>query len=92
MVFNTQIYEVTDLAKAQQFMASVKELLEQEGGSDIRMFRNIDQPEQVIFTMWWTDAEACRSFPKKHEAEFAPMEAFVRSYESEKLWEDVTTW
>lgn len=92
MIFNTQVYEVIDLAKAQEFIASLIDLFAQEGGSDIRMFRNIDQPDKVIFTMWWTSAEACQSFPEKHGAEFAPMESFVKSYEPEQLWEEVTAW
>ena len=36
----------------------------------MHVYRNVENPNQVLATMWWWDsAESCRHWAKDHEAE-----------------------
>ena len=90
MIYNTQVFEFSDVGRAKEAWLSFRESLEAAGGSDIRVFRNVDNPNQVLATMWWTSAEACRSWGPEHETEvMSKLGDLTRSMEPELLWEEV---
>jgi heme-degrading monooxygenase HmoA len=63
---------------------------EAAGGSDIRIFRNVDKPNQVFTSMWWGTAEACRRWGTEHYEEvMKAAEGIVTSMEPEFLWEEI---
>jgi heme-degrading monooxygenase HmoA len=89
MIFNTEVFEFSDPEKAKEAWLSFRQSLEAAGGSDIRLFRNVENPNQVMGTMWWDKAESCRRWGQEHEKEV--MEALgtvTKSMEPEYLWEE----
>jgi hypothetical protein len=90
VIYNTQVFEFSDVEKAKENWLSFRESLEAAGGSDIRVFWNVDSPNQVLATMSWESAEACRSWGSAHEAEVMQQLGDVtRSMEPEFLWEEL---
>jgi heme-degrading monooxygenase HmoA len=89
VIYNTEVFEFSDVEQAKEKWLSFRESLEAAGGSDIRMFRNVDNPNQVLATMSWESAEACRGWGSAHEAEVMQQLGDVtRSMEPEFLWEE----
>jgi len=89
VIYNTEVFEFTDPEKAKEVWLTFKESLEAAGGSDIRVFRNVDNPNQVFATMWWTSAEACRAWGAEHTDEVMQrMGDITKAAESEQLWEE----
>jgi heme-degrading monooxygenase HmoA len=89
VIYNTEVFEFSDVERAKEEWLSFRESLEAAGGSDIRMFRNVDNPNQVLATMWWESAEACRRWGSEHESEaMQKLGDVTRSMEPEFLWEE----
>ena len=89
MIYNTEVFEFSDPERAKEAWLGFRESLEASGGSDIRLFRNVDKPNQVLATMWWDSAESCRRWGREHEKE--AMEALggvTQAMEPEFLWEE----
>jgi heme-degrading monooxygenase HmoA len=89
MIFNTEVFEFSDPERAKEAWLGFRASLEAAGGSDIRVFRNVDKPNQVLATMWWDSADSCRRWAREHEQE--AMEALggiTQSMEPEYLWEE----
>ena len=90
MIFNTQVFEVKDAQKAKEAWLTFRDSLEAGGGSDIKVFTNVDNPKQVIATMWWESAEACRKWGRDNEEEvMKAVGDVVTGSEPEALWEEV---
>jgi hypothetical protein len=60
--FNTEVFEVSDAGRFKEAMMKFQESLEGAGGSDVRVFRNVDKPNQVFTTMWWPSVKACHTW------------------------------
>jgi heme-degrading monooxygenase HmoA len=90
MIYNTQVFEVTDAEKAKEAWLTFRESLEAAGGSDIRVFKNVDKPNQVIATMWWESAEVCRKWgADNEEAVGKAVGELITGSQPEDLWEEV---
>ena len=90
MIYNTEVFEVLDVQRFKEAMESFRQSWEEAGGSDIRIFRNIDVPKQVFTSMWWESAEACRRWGAEHMAEvMEAAEGIVTSMDPEFLWEEI---
>jgi hypothetical protein len=46
--FNTEVFEVSDADAFKEAMMGFRESLEASGGSDVRVFRNVEKPNQVF--------------------------------------------
>lgn len=89
MIYNTEVFEFTDVDQAKEAWLTFRESLEAAGGSEIRLFRNVDSPNQVLTTMWWESAEACRRWGAEHETEaMEKLGGVTKSMEPEFLWEE----
>lgn len=89
MIYNTQVFEFSDADRAREAWLSFRESLEASGGSQIRLFRNVDKPNQVLATMWWESAEACRRWAREHESDaMEKLGDVTTSMEEEFLWEE----
>jgi heme-degrading monooxygenase HmoA len=90
VIYNTEVFEVSDVLRFKEAMESFRQSWEEAGGSDIRIFRNVDKPNQVFTSMWWETAEACRRWGAEHYEEvMKAAEGIVSSMEPEDLWEEV---
>jgi heme-degrading monooxygenase HmoA len=89
MIYNTEVFEFSDAEKAKEAWMSFRESLEGAGGSDMHVYRNVDNPNQVLATMWWDSAESCRRWAKEHETEaMDKLGSVTRSMEPEFLWQE----
>ena len=69
---------------------SFRESLEAAGGSDIRVFLNVEKPNQVFSTMWWPTVEDCHGWAAANGEEvMKASEGIVMSMEPEFLWEEI---
>lgn len=90
MIYNTEVFEVSDVQRFKEAMESFRQSWEKAGGSDIRIFRNVDKPNQAFTSMWWETAEACRRWGAEHMEEvMKAAEGIVTSMEPEFLWEEI---
>ena len=90
VIFNTEVFEFSDPERAKEAWLGFRESLEAAGGSDIRLFRNVDNPNQVLATMWWDKAESCRGWAREHGDEAMKVLGEVtKSMEPEFLWEEL---
>jgi heme-degrading monooxygenase HmoA len=90
VIYNTEVFEVSDAAKAKDAWLTFKESLEAAGGSDVRVYRNVDNPSQILATMWWDTAEHCRAWGAEHgEEAFAALGDNIKDAQPEQLWEEV---
>jgi heme-degrading monooxygenase HmoA len=90
VIYNTEVFEVSDVQRFKEAMEGFRQSWEEAGGSDIRIFRNADKPNQVFTSMWWETAEACRQWGAEHMEEvMKASEGIVTSMEPESLWEEI---
>ena len=89
MFFNTEVFEVSDADAFKEAMMGFRESLEASGGSDVRVFRNVEKPNQVFTTMWWPSVEACHQWAAENgEQVMKAAQGIVTSMEPEFLWEE----
>jgi hypothetical protein len=89
IIYNTEVFDVSDVAKFKQAVESLRASLTEAGATDVRLFRHVEQPNRVLATMWWPDAESCRKFARDNEQEFESVLApLMTSMQPEDLWED----
>ena len=89
MIYNTEVFEFSDPEKAKEAWLGFRESLEAAGGSDIRVFRNVENPNQVLATMWWDSPDSCRKWGADHTDEvMEAMGSVTESMEPEYLWEE----
>jgi heme-degrading monooxygenase HmoA len=90
VIYNTEIFEVSDLEGFKKAMESFLPSYKEAGGSDLHIFRNVDNPNQVFTAMWWESAEACRKWGSEHMEEVKKAaQGIVSSMEPEYLWEEI---
>jgi heme-degrading monooxygenase HmoA len=89
VIYNTEVFEFSDPEKAKEVWETFRESMEAAGGSDIHVYRNVDNPNQVLATMWWDTAEHCRAWGAEHTDEvMQAMGDITTSGEPEYLWEE----
>jgi hypothetical protein len=90
MIYNTEIFEVSDINEFRRAMERLRGALTEAGGTDLRIYRCVDDPTKVLAAMYWPDAESCRAFALDREAE---VESILRpaltSHQPEDLWEEI---
>jgi hypothetical protein len=90
MIYNTETFEVSDVARFKEAMDSLRAALTEAGGADVRLFQHVNEPNRVLASMWWPDAESCRAFAHNHEEEFrATVGPLISSHQPEDLWEQI---
>jgi heme-degrading monooxygenase HmoA len=88
--FNTEVFEVSDAERFKEVMMSFRESLEAAGGKDVRVFRNVEKPNQVFSTMWWPSVDACHGWAAAHGEEvMKASRGIVTSMDPEFLWEEL---
>jgi heme-degrading monooxygenase HmoA len=89
VIFNTEVFEVSDPTRFKEIMLTFTESVESGGGSDVRIFRNVDNPNQVFTSMWWETAEQCRNWAANYgEDAFKKLGEATKSADPEFLWEE----
>jgi hypothetical protein len=90
MIYNTEIFEVSDVSEFKRGVESLRGALTEAGGTGIRVYRCVDDPTKVLAAMYWPDAESCRVFARDHEAEVdSALRHSLMSHEPEELWEEI---
>ena len=90
MIYNTEIFEVSDIDEFKRALESLRGALTEAGGTDLRIFRCVDDPTKVLAAMYWPDAESCRAFARDHEAEVeSTLRRSLTSHQPEHLWEQI---
>jgi heme-degrading monooxygenase HmoA len=68
---------------------SLRESLEAVGGKEVRVFRNVEKPNQVFSTMWWLTVEACHTWARENGKDvMKASDGIVTSMKPEFLWEE----
>jgi hypothetical protein len=90
VIYNTEIFEVADVDDFRRALESLRDVMTDAGGSDLRIYRSVDDPTKVLAGMFWPDAETCRAFSLDHAAEIASvLRPALTSHQPEDLWEEV---
>jgi heme-degrading monooxygenase HmoA len=90
VIYNTEVFEFSDVERAKEAFQTFRESIEGAGGSDIQIFRNIEKPNQVLATMWWESPEQCRQWGAEHTDEvMQAMGDITTNMEPEYLWEEI---
>jgi hypothetical protein len=90
MIYNTEIFEVSDATKFKRALESLRGALTEAGGTHLRIYRCLDDPTKVLASMYWPDVESCRAFARDHEEEVeATLRPSLRSHQPEDLWEEI---
>ena len=90
MIYNTEIFEVSDIDEFKRALESLRGALTQAGGTELRIYRCVDDPTKVLAAMYWPDAESCRAFALDHEAEVeSALRPAFAAHEPEDLWEEI---
>ena len=89
MIFNTQVFEFSDPERAKAVWMTFKDSYEAAGGTDVHMYRDVDNPNRVLATMSWPSAEACRQWGAENEAKFMEQAGEITTNaEREDLWQE----
>jgi len=90
MIYNTEIFEVADVDEFPRAYERLREALTSAGGTDVRLYRSVDDPRKVLAAMHWPDAESCRAFTIDHAAEVdVALRPALTSHRPEDLWEEI---
>jgi hypothetical protein len=90
VIYNTEIFEVSDLSRFKRGLESLRGALSEAGGTEIRVYRSVDDPTKVLAAMYWPDAESCRAYARDHRAEVdSALRPSLTSHEAEELWEEI---
>jgi heme-degrading monooxygenase HmoA len=90
MIYNTEIFEVSNISEFKCALESLRGALAEAGGTEIRLYRCVDDPTKVLAAMYWPDAESCRAFSRNHAAEVdSALRASLTSHEPEELSEEI---
>ena len=68
MIYDTEIFEITDLAKFKNVLDSYRPAMTDMGATDVRLFANLEDPNQVFLNMLWPSVEVCRAFSDRYSA------------------------
>jgi hypothetical protein len=90
MIYNTEIFEVPDVGDFTRALERLRGPLTEAGGTDLRVYRGVDDPTKVLVAMSWPDAESCRSFARDREREVESiLGPVLTTHEPEDLWEEI---
>jgi hypothetical protein len=90
MIYNTEIFEVSDVDEFTRALESLRSALTEAGGSELRVFRCVDNPNKVLAAMYWPDAESCRAFARDCQADVeSTLRPTLMSRQPEDLWEAI---
>ena len=90
MVYNTAKLTASDPKALAAALETFRQSLEEAGGTDIRIYRNLDRPNEIFTALWWPSAEACHRYAAEHEKDFeAVLGPHMTGMEPEDLWEEV---
>ena len=90
MIYNTEVFEVADVDEFRRALERLRDALTKAGGTDLRIYRSVDDPTKVLAAMYWPDAESCRAFALEHAAEVdAVLRPALTSHQPEDLWEEI---
>jgi len=90
MIYNTEIFEVSDIDEFKRALESLRGALTEAGGTELRIFRCVDDPTKVLAAMYWPEAESCRAFAHDREAEIeSTLRPALTSHQPEDLWEEI---
>jgi hypothetical protein len=90
MIYNTEIFEVSDINAFRRALESLREAMSEAGGTDLRVYRCVDNPNKALAAMYWPDAESCRAFTRDHDAEVRSiLRPALMSHQPEDLWEEI---
>ena len=90
MIYNTEIFEVADVDEIRRAFEGLRGALTEAGGTDLRIYRNVDDPTKVLAAMHWPDAASCRAFTLDHAAEVdAVLRPALTTHQPEDLWEEI---
>ena len=90
MIYNTEIFEVSDINEFKHALAILREAMSEAGGTDLRIYRCVDDPTKVLAAMYWPDAESCRAFTRDHKIEVdSILRPALTSHQPEGLWEEI---
>ena len=60
MIYNTEIFEVSDINEFKRALESLRGAMSEAGGTELRIYRCVDNPTKVLAAMYWPDAASCR--------------------------------
>jgi hypothetical protein len=90
MIYNTEVFAVLDVGEFKRALESLRGALTEAGGTEIRVYRCVDDPTKVLAAMYWPDAESCRAFARDHEGEVdSALRPLLTSHEPDELWEEI---
>lgn len=90
MIYNTEIFEVSDVGEFTRALERLRGPMTEAGGTDLRIYRSVDDPTKVLAAMSWPDAESCRAFAREHEGEVESiLRPVLTSHQPEDLWEEI---
>ena len=90
MIYNTEIFEVSDVGEFTHALERLRGPMTEAGGTDLRIYRSVDDPTKVLAAMSWPDAESCRAFAREHEGEVESiLRPVLTSHQPEDLWEEI---
>src|SRR5262245_118139 len=90
MIYNTEIFEVSDVGEFTRALERLRGPMTEAGGTDLRIYRSVDDPTKVLAAMSWPDAESCRAFAREHEGEVKSiLRPVLTSHQPEDLWEEI---
>jgi hypothetical protein len=90
MVYNTAKLTASDPQALASALETFRQSMEEAGGTDIRIFRNVARPHEIFTALWWPNAEACQQYAAAHEQEFETiLGPHMTGMEPEDLWEEI---
>jgi heme-degrading monooxygenase HmoA len=90
MIYNTEIFEVSDINEFKRALESLRGAMSEAGGTELRIYRCVDNPTKVLAAMYWPDAASCRAFARDYEAEVEyTLRPALTSHQPEDLWEEI---
>ena len=90
MVYNTAKLTASDPQALASALETFRQSMEEAGGTDIRIFRNVARPQEIFTALWWPNAEACHQYAAAHEQEFETiLGPHMTGMEPEDLWEEI---
>jgi hypothetical protein len=90
VIYNTAKLIASDPEALVAALETFRKSLEEAGGTDIRVYRNVDRPKEVLTGMLWPNIESCHKYAADHAQDFETvLGPHMTGGEPEDLWEEV---
>src|SRR5262249_24125943 len=90
MIYNTEIFEVSDVGEFTRALERLRGPMTEAGGTDLPIYRAVDDPTNVLAAVSRPDAGACPAFAREHEGEVKSiLRPVLTSHQPEDLWEEI---